>query len=47
MRTLTVFWNTGEVEKASVIGTNPQLQRTFYLGRNIMGKTIEATTIEG
>jgi len=46
MRTLTIFYSNGEILKHQTPGTTPQLQRAFYLGREVGNRTIEATTIE-
>lgn len=46
MRTLTIFWSNGQKEVLKTQGTTPQLQRAFFIGREVNGKTIEATTIE-
>lgn len=46
MRTLILFFSNGEVLRHSTKGTNPQLQRAFFIGRKVGERIIEATTIE-
>lgn len=45
-RQITLFFSNGEILKHSTKGTTPQLQRAFFVGREINNKTITATTIE-
>tara|TARA_R110002020_G_scaffold144907_1_gene318098 strand:- start:281 stop:424 length:144 start_codon:yes stop_codon:yes gene_type:complete len=46
MRTLIIYFNNGEVLKHNTKGTNPQLQRAFFIGRILGQRQIEALTIE-
>ena len=46
MRTLFIYFSNGEVLKHQTVGTTPQIQRAFYIGRAVGHRTIEATTIQ-
>lgn len=46
MRTLIIYFSNGEVLKHQTKGTNPQLQRAFFIGREVGERKIEALTIE-
>lgn len=46
MRTLIIHFNNGEVLKHQTPGTNPQLQRAFFIGREVGARKIDALTIE-
>lgn len=46
MRLLTIFYSNGEILRHCQKGTNPEIQKAFFIGRVINGRSIEALTIE-
>lgn len=46
MRNLIIYFDNGEILRHNTTGTNSQLQRAFFIGRDVGSRTIEALTIE-